>query len=214
MKAIMISIRPEWVAKILNGEKTIEIRKRFPKDYVGWVYIYCTRTYFVHKNKGKMFPVKHISYSNEISFLPKRFENVDHPLYYDLRGKVIARFWCDNVEEIKYHFGYYDMGGWTESYILENSCLSAKELDDYLQASKEYDETKVSKIYGYAIHITKVEPFDKSKEIKEFRKPNTFSLEQLREFGLPYNEEMYKDMAAKGKWFLTRAPQSWYYIEV
>ena len=43
MKAILISIKPYWVAKILNGEKTIEIRKRFPKDYVGWVYIYCTK---------------------------------------------------------------------------------------------------------------------------------------------------------------------------
>lgn len=31
MKSILISIRPEWVAKILNGEKTIEIRKTMPK---------------------------------------------------------------------------------------------------------------------------------------------------------------------------------------
>ena len=31
MKAIMISIKPKWVAKILNGEKTIEIRKAMPK---------------------------------------------------------------------------------------------------------------------------------------------------------------------------------------
>ena len=29
MKHIMISIKPKWVAKILNGEKTIEIRKSF-----------------------------------------------------------------------------------------------------------------------------------------------------------------------------------------
>ena len=43
MKAILMSIKPKYVAKILNGEKTIEIRKKFPKDYVGWVYIYCTK---------------------------------------------------------------------------------------------------------------------------------------------------------------------------
>ena len=42
-KSILMSIKPQYVAKILNGEKTIEIRKRFPKDYVGWVYIYCTK---------------------------------------------------------------------------------------------------------------------------------------------------------------------------
>ena len=31
-KAILISIRPEWLCKILNGEKTIECRKRVLKE--------------------------------------------------------------------------------------------------------------------------------------------------------------------------------------
>ena len=31
-KYILISIRPEWVCKILNGEKTIEVRKQIIKD--------------------------------------------------------------------------------------------------------------------------------------------------------------------------------------
>ena len=43
MKSILLSIKPEWLAKILNGEKTIEVRKLFPKDYVGWVYLYCSK---------------------------------------------------------------------------------------------------------------------------------------------------------------------------
>lgn len=30
-KAVLISIRPEWVRKILNGSKTVEIRKTAPK---------------------------------------------------------------------------------------------------------------------------------------------------------------------------------------
>ena len=43
-KAILISIRPNWVSKILNGEKTIEIRKSMPKcDFPIDVYIYCTK---------------------------------------------------------------------------------------------------------------------------------------------------------------------------
>ena len=43
MKAILLSIKPEWIAKILNGKKTVEVRKKFPKDYVGWVYLYCSK---------------------------------------------------------------------------------------------------------------------------------------------------------------------------
>ena len=30
-KAVLLSIRPEWCVKILNGEKTVEIRKNRPK---------------------------------------------------------------------------------------------------------------------------------------------------------------------------------------
>ena len=43
MKSILISIQPQWVEKILNGEKTIEIRKTMPKcELPCKVYIYCT----------------------------------------------------------------------------------------------------------------------------------------------------------------------------
>ena len=31
MKAVLISIRPKWCEKIINGEKTIEVRKTRPK---------------------------------------------------------------------------------------------------------------------------------------------------------------------------------------
>ena len=30
-KAVLISIRPEWGEKIINGQKTIEVRKTHPK---------------------------------------------------------------------------------------------------------------------------------------------------------------------------------------
>ena len=42
-KAVMLSIRPKWVEKIANGEKTIEVRKTRPKlDTPFKCYIYCT----------------------------------------------------------------------------------------------------------------------------------------------------------------------------
>lgn len=42
-KAVMLSIRPKWVEKIANGEKTIEVRKTKPKlDTPFKCYIYCT----------------------------------------------------------------------------------------------------------------------------------------------------------------------------
>ena len=41
MKAVLISIRPEWCQKIVNGQKTIEVRKTRPKmDTPFKCYIY------------------------------------------------------------------------------------------------------------------------------------------------------------------------------
>ena len=173
MKAILMSIRPQWVVKILNGEKTIEVRKHFPSDYVGWVYIYCT--------KGKTTFEKTLA------------------RYHD--GKVVARFWCDKVEEIIY--SEEDCEWKTKSLCFEellNKSLTHDYLLEYLGDNG-----------GYAIHITKLEIFDKPKEISEFYKvgygecvePQGSLREQVIE---NYNNAL--------KYQLTRAPQSWCYIEV
>ena len=139
MKEILMSIKPEWVAKILNGEKTIEIRKRFPKDYVGWVYIYCT------KDK------KYANLINRGGFLT---------------GMVVARFWCDKVERL-YEYqvdGYgsdYEIASDTleQEELLKECCLTYDQLSDYLGDINN----------GCAIHITNLEIFEKPKEISEFK---------------------------------------------
>lgn len=44
MKAVLISIHPEWCSKIASGEKAIEVRKTRPKLPPPFkVYIYCTK---------------------------------------------------------------------------------------------------------------------------------------------------------------------------
>lgn len=146
-KSILLSIKPEWVAKILNGEKTIEVRKQFPKDYVGWVYIYCT--------KNKPCLVNKLG-SYVLSYHPKQYQKGL------LSGKVVARFWCDKVEEIKYKIGcpfpYLDF----ESE-LPKTCLTNEELEDYLFTKKGYQN-------GYAIYISKLEIFDRPKYLTEYYK--------------------------------------------
>ena len=43
-KAVLISIRPEWVEKIFSGEKILELRKTKPKLETPFkCYIYCTK---------------------------------------------------------------------------------------------------------------------------------------------------------------------------
>ena len=56
-KELMISIQPKHLVNILNGNKTLELRKTVPKDYKGWVYIYCPKGIkeILYKYKGRVY---------------------------------------------------------------------------------------------------------------------------------------------------------------
>lgn len=81
-KAVLISIRPEWVEKIARGGKTVEVRKTRPKlDTPFKCYIYCTQGNDARRLRGSW-------------------------------GKVIGEFICDRVETIKAAtepYGIYDV---------------------------------------------------------------------------------------------------------
>ena len=116
MKAIMISIQPQWVSKILNGEKTIEIRKTMPKcELPCKVYIYCT--------KGKK--------------LYKCVSNFDEDL---LNGKVVAEFSLNKVDTLE-----RDLNDWlpknrydVSNELLKNINLNQNELWNYGQGKILY----------------------------------------------------------------------------
>lgn len=40
MKALLLSIKPEYVEKILQGEKKFEYRKRLAKEDVSYIYTF------------------------------------------------------------------------------------------------------------------------------------------------------------------------------
>ena len=96
-KAVMLSIRPKWVEKIANGEKTIEVRKTRPKlDTPFKCYIYCTQGGVALGAWGK-------------------------------HGKVIGEFTCDRIDRLapaNEPYGIYDVD---DDYVLrtclENGAL-------------------------------------------------------------------------------------------
>jgi predicted transcriptional regulator len=42
LKALLLSIKPEYAEKILKGEKKFEYRKRLAKEDVSYIYVYST----------------------------------------------------------------------------------------------------------------------------------------------------------------------------
>ena len=141
-KSILISIKPEWVAKILNGEKTIEIRKTMPKcDLPIDVYIYCTKDKKLAWYKDCL-PIQ--KWNDKYHIL--RIERLkDH----ELNGKVVAKFTLKKCEE-------WHNYSWFE--ITEKGCVSDDEL-------RNYSKGKASL---YIWHIDNLKIFDKPKELSEF----------------------------------------------
>lgn len=86
MKAVLLSIRPEWCKKILDGEKTVEVRKTRPKLETPFrVYVYCTLA------ASKEFKLDDrnwdVSAKNRGDWAKKR-------------GRVIGEFTCDKIWEL------------------------------------------------------------------------------------------------------------------
>lgn len=149
MKSIMLSIKPQWVEKILNGEKTVEIRKSIPKcDLPCKVYIYET--------KDKILIGEHFerSKSKENLYFGGKAKYITKKDYYFGKGKVIAEFILKHFNKFDYDgLVFYEM----KDLMLKQSCLTDLEL-------KKYAKNKTC----YAWHIDNLKIYDKPKELSEF----------------------------------------------
>lgn len=143
MKAVMISIRPEWVHKILSGEKTVEVRKTAPKIETPFkCYIYCT-----------------LSGSNELfrEILNGDVAEWNRGKWSDRKGNVVAEFICNRVED--FTTNYYTMHRPQTLRIAREACISLHELNEY--------EGNAICLYGW--HISDLKVYDKPKKLSEFK---------------------------------------------
>ena len=158
MNKILISIKPKWVAKILNGEKTLEIRKTAPKcELPCEVYIYCTKNEYLYRtNKGYFASKKPLRVG----------KGTEYTFAYSDEGMVVAKFTLNKIVPIvMQHGGLGDMGyGYCahedfEWYwnIEDKTCVSYDELKKYFNGKD-----------GYAWHIHNLKIFDKPKELKDY----------------------------------------------
>ena len=192
-KCVLLSIRPQWCELIANGKKTIEVRKTRPKLETPFkCYIYCTiggdALCPPHMNSPKWDI--HRQGNGTAKGRKMTARERDKSDYRFANGKVIGEFVCD-----KMYGGYYsicphdppvfeEIGTLNRPNVMGETCLSAIELNDYLDG-----ET------GYGWHISALQIYDKPRELSELRKP-------IMPMGLRYEDDAIK-----------RAPQSWCYVE-
>ena len=198
MKAVMISIRPEWCEKIANGRKTLEVRKTKPKLETPFkCYIYCTkpRRSFTHgglvnyTDELYRLPSGEIKcgYSGELMLCTGVYDNDNF-----LCGKVIGEFVCDFIAEYQAElwddetyeriqeryepddfpeYGEYEYQTIADSgddFWKENMLCKASCLT--VEELRKYLGGGISDFYGW--HISELKIYDTPKALSEFIAPS------------------------------------------
>lgn len=190
-KAVMLSIRPKWCEKIINGDKTIEVRKTRPKlDTPFKCYIYCTIG-----GRDLNIPISQERLMRDY-LETGSMKSLNCPLG---NGKVIGEFTCDRIYELqtKAHGGSYYVKNEdqpTTNFIARQSCLDLKDMHDYLHAQK-----------GYGWHISDLRIYDAPRELSGFERPY-----ECNECDAKWATECN---ACREEGKIKRAPQSWCYVE-
>lgn len=140
MKAVMLSIRPEWCDLIIRRKKTVDLRKTYPRLQTPFkVYIWCTkaRTFWarVHGNGWQQ-----------------------------LDERVIGEFICDDIRRIgpEYCVVKEDI----ESAI-SGSCLTVPQVKDYAGWKPGMSYADLKDLYGW--HISDLKIYDEPIKLKNFR---------------------------------------------
>lgn len=138
-KAVLISIRPEWVEKIARGEKTVEVRKTRPKLETPFkCYVYRTKGVVKHIAKGEWF---------------------DMPV----GGTVIGEFTCDRITPLfnvctdNWHHLAGDVHEWHKE-LVKRACLTDAELKAYAKGQN-----------CFAWHISDLKIYDMPKPLYRFK---------------------------------------------
>lgn len=146
---VLFAIRPKWCDKILDGEKTIEVRKTRPKLALPFRgYIYCTKP----------------KYEHEDFFVVNAGTDKANDFYGG--GRIIAEFTCNRIAE------YIQVGcslrdkeyceirdNMTHRIDFAPMCLSPQEFDEY---------GKGKPLYG--LQISDLIIYNEPKELHEFYK--------------------------------------------
>lgn len=140
MKAILLSIRPNWCKLIWSGMKTVEVRKTRPKLETPFkVYIYCT------------------GHDGWVMKLPKvGVQKMDR--------RIIGEFTCDKIDKLVHVGTMMDINiltldGWYKpaDALLQAACLTEAQAEKYLKGGD-----------GYGWHISDLKIWDEPVRLKDF----------------------------------------------
>lgn len=139
MKAVLISIHPQWCERIALCDKTLEVRKTSPKMEPPFkCYIYQTKKKWLYKLLSKL----------------QSFAWVETVIFG--HGKVIGEFICDVIVPISVK--YSDVNSHVALREFPLTCLTDKQIIDYLGNG----------VTGYGWHISNLKIYEKPLRLENF----------------------------------------------
>ena len=183
MKRIMISIKPNWVQKLMAQEKWLEcrknkaLRKAIEKEIKekgkAKILVYCTKwdrglTNTLVKLKNGEFRIMR----NTEELVDKAFE-IERAGY---NGTVVGYLIITHVYNVYCYHAKDDRDDLDDTYYIEKNALDDEEMgtNTYLEEGSCLSQSALYDYYGgkngYALYVSEFEIFDKPKEFKEFKK--------------------------------------------
>lgn len=215
-KSILISIKPQYVEKILNREKIYEIRRTIPKEWKEYLegktsikpapsrwYIYCTNGYMLYDLRNEDYLKLKNNFTLDITHKSNKYLSSNPPM---LNRRVVAEFTLKNIS--------YWQPYWTPEVmhicdISEKSCVSIEDLMKYCGDG-----------IIYALHIEDLEIYAKPKELSEFSHYIPNNKCPKKECGIDCEDCMSYDGEHETCLALyyshrqiKRPPQSWMFVE-
>lgn len=176
MKSIILSCTPAECEKIANGDMSILVRKKVPKETPFKAYIYCTKANKKYQticgcmviNTDELYrlpngKIKH-GWSGELMCCNGEYTRDNF-----LNGKVIGDFICDELEEL-HEWELSPQGKFADfererlEKFLTAACLSEEEVVRYRENLPYYKPL-------YGLHISDLKIYDKPRELSEFISP-------------------------------------------
>ena len=203
MKSVIKSVSPRICEKVANGDCKILISKTAPKceaPFRGYIYAtkmkkrfvrgistLCNKALYLCDHKLKVLEGWDIMDANITDTVCRA------------DGKVIGEFMCDKIER-------FSVGSLRSDDIEKLACLSYNEMINHFYKPEELDGRTVKQ--GYAWHISDLKIYDKPKELSEF-----YITCKEKSCQMCDAEREYDVCAFRRKKPITRAPQSWCYVE-
>lgn len=206
MKHVLLySIENQYVKKIENGIKRIEVRKRnLPKWALRIISLGESVEAYAYETIGKSFYVSEKTWEEKYPewYGYEIFNKKGLRLISEGRGQVVVKFKIKGADEITYEeivkdkFGLdeteneYMTDHLREKEILELSCLNADEIHNYQGGGKIY-----------AHYIEEAESIE-SMDIEEFYKPNE-DAENVGAFGWAFEYDPFTPIKKAPQSFMT-----------